>query len=130
MVARNGPPLRGPGARRAALGARGEEVASAYLRRAGMRVLARNWRCPEGELDIVAGEGAVLVVAEVKTRTSLRFGWPLEAVTESKHRRLRRLAHRWQAEHRAWGVRTRVDVVSVLLPPGGRIFVRHHRGVA
>ncbi|MBV2362558.1 YraN family protein [Streptomonospora nanhaiensis] len=130
MVAGNGPPVRGPGARRAVLGARGEEVASAYLRRAGMRILARNWRCPEGELDIVAGDGGTLVVAEVKTRTSLRFGSPLEAVTEPKRRRLRRLARRWQAEHRAWGAPTRIDVVSVLVLPGGRVFVRHHRGVA
>ncbi|MUL42170.1 YraN family protein [Streptomonospora sp. PA3] len=127
------PPASAPPAaasRRTALGSRGEEVAAAYLARAGLRILARNWRCPEGEIDIVAGQGPTIVVAEVKTRTSLRFGSPLEAVTEPKRRRLRRLARRWAAAHRAGGRPMRVDVVCVLVLPGDRVFVRHHQGVA
>ncbi|KIH97949.1 hypothetical protein LP52_16650 [Streptomonospora alba] len=116
--------------RRAELGLRGEEAAAAYLVRRGLRILARNWRCPEGEIDIVAGQGATIIVAEVKTRTSLRFGSPLEAVTATKRRRLRRLARRWAAAHRAGGRPMRIDVVCVLVLHGDRVFVRHHQGVA
>ncbi|MDA8370792.1 MAG: YraN family protein [Nocardiopsaceae bacterium] len=112
------------------LGKRGEEVAAAYLERAGMLVLARNWRCREGEIDIVARRGATLVIVEVKTRTSLRFGSPLEAVTATKRRRLLRLARLWAAEHGTAAARTRVDVVSVLVRPAGRTYVQHHQGVA
>ncbi|GAA3750071.1 putative endonuclease [Spinactinospora alkalitolerans] len=113
-----------------ALGRRGEELAAAYLERAGMRVLARNWRCREGEIDIVARWGATLVVAEVKTRACTRFGTPLEAVDARKRARLRRLARLWAAEQGAPFPRVRIDVLSVLARPGGRWYVKHHRGVA
>ncbi|MFC4867521.1 MULTISPECIES: YraN family protein [Streptomonospora] len=119
-----------PGGYRSALGTRGEDVAAAYLARGGLRILARNWRCAEGEIDIVAGQGATIVVAEVKTRTGLRFGSPLEAVTEPKRLRLRRLARRWAAAHRAASRPLRIDVVCVLVLPGDRVYVRHHQGVA
>ncbi|GAB3451863.1 YraN family protein [Streptomonospora sediminis] len=112
------------------LGARGEDIAAAYLERSGLRILARNWRCPEGEIDIVACEGPTIVVAEVKTRTGLRFGSPLEAVTDPKRRRLRRLARRWAAAHGGAGRPARVDAVCVLVLARDRVFVRHHRGVA
>ena len=74
------------------LGREGEQVAAEYLERAGLRVLDRNWRCTEGEIDIVAAERQVMVVCEVKTRSSTRFGTPLEAITRHKQARLRRLA--------------------------------------
>ncbi|RCV47613.1 YraN family protein [Marinitenerispora sediminis] len=112
------------------MGRRGEELAAVYLERAGMRVLARNWRCREGEIDIVARTGATLVAAEVKTRSSARFGSPLEAVTAAKRARLRRLAHMWAAGRPESYARVRVDVLSVLPGPGGRWYLRHHRGVA
>ena len=75
-----------------ALGREGEQVAAEYLERAGLRVLDRNWRCAEGEIDIVAAERQVMVVCEVKTRSSTRYGTPLEAITRSKRARLRRLS--------------------------------------
>ena len=62
------------------LGALGERIAAAYLTDAGLRVLDRNWRCREGELDIVAREGDALVFCEVKTRRGIGFGHPVEAV--------------------------------------------------
>ncbi len=100
----------------------------AFLRRAGMRVLARNWRTPAGEIDIVARDGPVLVVAEVKTRTSLRHGHPGEAITPAKRRRLRRLGRDWAERHRVRARPLRVDGVCVLLR-GGRVFVSHERGL-
>ncbi|MFC3999555.1 YraN family protein [Nocardiopsis sediminis] len=126
-------PLSGPPPRAArhkdVLGRRGEDIAAAHLERSGIRVLARNWRCREGELDIVARDAGTLVAVEVKTRTSLRFGSPLDAVTPVKLRRLRHLARAWSAEHGHPGARVRIDVVSVLAGTGGRMFLRHHRGV-
>ncbi|MFD6951194.1 MULTISPECIES: YraN family protein [unclassified Nocardiopsis] len=113
---------------RRTLGGRGEDLAAAFLRRAGMRVLARNWRTPAGEIDIVARDGPVLVVAEVKTRTSVRYGHPVEAITPDKRRRLRRLGRAWAVRHRVPVHPLRVDGVCVLVS-GGRVFVSHERGM-
>src|SRR5262249_60354255 len=77
------------------LGREGEQVAAEYLERAGLRVLDRNWRCADGEIDIVAAERQVVVVCEGKTRSGTRFGTPLEAITRHKQARLRRPAARW-----------------------------------
>ena len=74
------------------LGADGEALVAAWYEANGYVVLARNWRCRDGELDVVAAVGRTLVFCEVKTRTSTRFGAPAEAVTLDKQRRLRRLA--------------------------------------
>ncbi len=110
------------------LGALGEETAVAHLCAQGMVVLDRNWRCSLGELDIVLRDGRTLVVCEVKTRSSLRYGAPLEAVTEQKAARLRRLAARWLADHAVRPDDVRIDLVGVLLT-GGRPAVEHVRGV-
>src|SRR4051794_26811102 len=87
--------------RRQVLGATGEDLAAAELSRQGLSILARNWRCSAGELDIVASEvdegRRTLVFCEVKCRTGLRYGDPLEAITWAKLRRLRQLAAEWMA---------------------------------
>jgi putative endonuclease len=91
---------------------------------AGYDVVARNWRCREGELDLVVASRSELVFCEVKTRSSDRFGVPAEAVTSAKQRRLRMLAARFLAEHPsargAAGRRIRFDVAAVT---GGRVEV-------
>jgi putative endonuclease len=84
----------------------------------GFDIVARNWRCPQGEIDIVATKGGVVVFIEVKTRTSSRFGEPFEAVGLDKQRRLRRLGAAWlrsNSRDRAYGApfEVRFDVVSV-----------------
>ena len=85
---------------------------------AGYQVVDRNWRCPEGELDIVAVKGSTVVFCEVKARSGTLFGVPAEAVGRAKQLRIRRLAARWLAENRdrlgrrSWSVR--FDVASVL----------------
>jgi putative endonuclease len=81
------------------LGALGEDRAADWYRAAGYEVIARNWRCPEGELDLVVALPGELVFCEVKTRSSDRYGLPAEAVTAAKQRRLRTLAARFLAEH-------------------------------
>ncbi len=89
------------------IGARGEDLACAELQRQGLQILDRNWRCPTGELDIVAAEvgagGVTLVFCEVKCRSGLRFGHPLEAVTYAKLTTLRQLAAIWTRQHRVRG---------------------------
>ena len=112
------------------LGAYGEKVAAAHLVAEGMTVLDRNWRCPQGEIDIVARDGDVLVVCEVKTRSSTALGHPLEAVTARKADRLRRLAAAWIRERRVHPAEVRIDLVGVLRPARGAAGVEHVRGVA
>lgn len=111
-----------------AVGRYGEQVAARVLVESGMTVLARNWRCAEGEIDIVARDGDTLVVCEVKTRRSSGFGSPLEAVTPSKARRLRRLAALWIRAHGVHPPEVRIDVVGVLRGPRGAAEVEHVRG--
>ena len=69
-------------------GARAEELCAELLRRAGLRVLARNWRCRHGEIDLVAEEGTTLVFAEVRYRRDARYGGAAESVTAAKQARL------------------------------------------
>jgi putative endonuclease len=111
------------------LGRYGERVAERVLLDAGMTVLARNWRCDEGEIDLVARDGDALVVCEVKTRSSDAFGQPSEAVGAAKSSRLRRLALRWLAESGAHPPEIRFDVVSVLADGRGAAKAEHLRGV-
>jgi putative endonuclease len=116
-------------ASRQALGAYGEDVAARHLTEAGMVLLDRNWRCPEGEIDLVLRDGPVLVVCEVKTRTSYLCGTPHEAITEAKLDRLRRLGQAWMREHGVRADETRVDLVAVLRPPKGPADVDLVRGI-
>lgn len=112
-----------------AVGRYGEDVAARHLVDAGMVVLERNWRCELGELDIVARDGRVLVVCEVKTRRSTTFGSPAAAVTPAKAARLRRLAVRWVQDHPVRPDEIRIDVVAVLRGRTGPATVEHLRGV-
>ena len=118
----------GPGAAKDELGREGERLAVEHLVARGLVVLARNWRRREGELDVVATDGHSLVVCEVKTRSGVGYGLPVEAVTRAKAARIRRLAHQWLAESRARWVEVRFDVVAVLLVPGHEPRVEHYEG--
>lgn len=102
------------------LGIAGEDMAAQWYVDAGYRVVARNWRCADGELDLVASGHGSVVFAEVKARTSTRFGVPAEAVGPRKQQRLRGLAARFLREHPGLVGRVRFDVVSIL---GGRLQV-------
>lgn len=109
------------------LGRYGEQVAARHLESAGMTILDRNWRCAAGELDIVATEGNVLVVCEVKTRSTLMYGDPCEAVNWRKAARIRQLAARWLAANEHTWAEVRFDVVSVVRQRSGVALVRHLR---
>lgn len=112
------------------VGRNGEELAARHLTDLGLTVMTRNWRCREGELDIVATDGRDLaIICEVKTRSGVRYGSGAEAVDAGKRRRIRRLATLWLAEHRARpGIRLRFDVISVLWEPGTQPQLTHITG--
>jgi len=117
-------------ASRRALGAYGEEIAARLLTTEhGMTLLDRNWRCSEGELDLVLREGDVLVACEVKTRRGEGCGSPHEAVDPVRLERLHRLVWRWAEAHDVRPSGTRVDLVAVLRPRRGAAVVEHVRGL-
>ena len=111
-----------------AVGAYGERLAARYLTESGLQILDRNWRCDQGEIDIVAMDDTCLVIVEVKTRRSLAYGSPVEAVTAVKAARLRRLAACWITDHRSLVdsvADVRIDVVGVLRPRSGPARIEH-----
>ena len=114
-----------------AIGRIGEEHAVEHVIGLGWQVLDRNWRCNEGELDIIAHDpdAGALVFIEVKCRSGLGFGDPLEAVTWRKRRKLRQLCLLWLAEHRIRVDCLRIDAIGVLLRTGEKPAVNHVRGI-
>jgi putative endonuclease len=115
------------------IGVRGEDLACAELERQGIQILERNWRCRLGEIDIVAAEsgaaGLTLVFCEVKCRSGLGFGHPLEAITYTKMRTLRQLAALWMREHPIKASSIRLDAIGVVLAPEQEPSLTHVRAV-
>jgi len=102
------------------IGAFGEATIARYLESRGYDIIERNWRIKEGEIDIIAcGADGLLHFVEVKTRSSLAFGDPLEAIDRNKARRLQRLALAWLATHHQLGADFSIDVAAVLLAADG-----------
>ncbi|NQX10030.1 YraN family protein [Microbacteriaceae bacterium VKM Ac-2855] len=112
------------------LGRRGEAFAARHLEAQGYEILDRNWRVREGELDIVARDGDALVVVEVKTRSSSRYGYPVEAIDREKARRLRLLATQWRRTHSVRTSRMRIDAIGIIAAKGEPVRVSHVRAVA
>ena len=100
-----------------------------HLTHDGLRIIDRGWQCAEGKIDILAAEHRVLVVCQVKTRTT-RNRSPQRAITRAKARRLRRLGLRWMTDHGVLYEEIRVDVLSLGRDPAGGFTVEHARGVA
>lgn len=99
--------------KRISLGKIGEEIARKYLQKIGYRIVCSNYRQQQGEIDIVAEDGEFLVFIEVKTRSGLSFGDPLEAVNSHKRRQIARAATRYMAENNCFERPARFDVVGV-----------------
>jgi putative endonuclease len=104
------------------LGRSGEDAAASWYEEQGYEIVARNWQCRDGEIDLIVRGPRTVVFCEVKTRTTDAFGAPVEAITRAKRDRLRRLAARWLAEQPRPVREIRFDVVSVL---DGHIEVLH-----
>jgi putative endonuclease len=107
------------------LGKRGEDLAASHLLARGLSIVDRNWRCAQGEIDIVARDGAEVVFVEVKTRSSVAFGHPLESITVPKLARLRRLAAAWCEAHPGSYDRIRIDAIGVIAPTVGEVDIEH-----
>lgn len=116
---------------RRAMGARGEQAAAQFLISRGLQVVDRNWRCRDGEIDIVARDpvSSTLVIVEVKTRRPSRYGSAVEAVTVRKAARLRRLAAAWLAAHDVCVDTVRIDVIGVRCDSGGELTLEHVEGI-
>lgn len=112
-------------AARQAIGAYGERCAVRHLVENGLRVVARNWRCGQGEVDIIAWDGDVLAFCEVKTRRGDAFGTPADAVVGSKAQRLRRLAVEWLRTNDGSPREVRFDVIEVYPARSGAARVEH-----
>ncbi|MGA4669874.1 YraN family protein [Propionibacteriaceae bacterium Y1923] len=113
--------------RRLAVGAWGEAQACAFLERLGWQVLEHNWRCRVGEVDLVAREpDGTIVLVEVRTRSGLGYGTPLESITRAKQAKLRELVHWWRREHPV-AAPVRVDAIGVLRTRTG-VEITHLRG--
>lgn len=112
------------------LGLRGEEFAAQHLIESGFSILERNWRCRYGELDIVAQDAdGTVVFVEVKTRSSVKQGTPLEAITYRKARTLRTLALAWLKEQGSYVPHIRIDAICIVKRPGYRPELKHVPGI-
>ena len=112
---------------RKSLGKAGEDLAERYLKRQGYAIVARNYRCPLGEIDLIAVNRRVVVFVEVKTRRVDRSGAPLESVNAAKQRRLKRIALHYLSKHHLHDRDVQFDVVGISLrsdPPAVQ-HVRH-----
>lgn len=101
------------------IGANAESYAAAYLEKEGFHILARNWRCPAGEIDIVAMDGDTLVIVEVRARRPMGYGTPEESITPAKQSRLLQCG-RYLISERGWDGPWRVDALAIDLDKRGR----------
>ncbi len=115
-----------PGQRNRLLGERGEDAAARFLTKRGYHIVERNWKCFAGEADIIAIAGQTLAFIEVKTRRGTRKGFPAEAVGQAKRERYERIALAYLCDNYLVDVAVRFDVVSIVVLPGERAFIRHH----
>lgn len=110
------------------LGKYGEDLAAQYLVDRGYEILDRNWRCPIGEIDLIAKDKSRFVFIEVKTRNGTGFGHPFEAITPLKMSRMRRLVAHWCIQHEKAGVQVRLDAIAVLIK-SGKVAIEHLKQV-
>ncbi len=106
---------------RKATGALGEKLAAQYLRQQGYEIVANNWRCATGEVDIIARDGGTLVFVEVRTRHGARHGSPEESITPRKQKKLIELAYEYLAAMASPAADWRIDVVAVVLGRGNSV---------
>ncbi len=110
---------------RITLGRQGEDLAAHYLQKQGFVILARNYRQKTGEVDIIAQDCDCLVFVEVKTRKSLHFGQPFEAVTSRKQFQISRVALDYLSRNKLLDHPARFDVISIILPDNGEPEIEH-----
>lgn len=107
------------------LGKHGEDLATTFLQQKGFTIITRNYRQKTGEIDIIAKDKQTLVFVEVKTRSSLLFGQPFEAVTTAKQSQLNRIALDFMTRNKLLEQAARFDVISILIPKNGKAEIEH-----
>jgi len=112
--------------KRKEVGARGEKLAADYLKKRGYKIIQRNFRCREGEIDIIAQKGEYLVFVEVRTKRNTAFGTPEESVTLSKREKLISLASAYLQSYDKPPQSWRIDVVAVELGPNNKVSRLEH----
>lgn len=112
-------------ARHLTLGQQGEKVAADFLKKKGYKIVERNWRSRDGELDIICRKGRVIVFAEVKTRTPGPMNRPHYGMTAAKQRRLTRAAQQWLSANDKWSHSCRFDLVAVELSDTSEPAIEH-----
>ena len=111
-------------------GAFGEEVVTEYLTRNHAEIIERNWRIRQGEIDIIAlYPSGIFAFIEVKTRSSVAFGHPFEAINREKAHRMQRLALGWLATHGCLGCDYQIDVAAVLIATDGSHSIEYRPAV-
>ena len=119
-----------------ARGQRGEDAARRFLRKAGLKILARNYRCPGGEIDLIAldtstrrnGHAETIVFVEVKTRSTETPAGPESAIDAHKRKQVAKAARYYLRHHPTKGDLTRYDVMAIIIPPGQKPAIRHIPG--
>ncbi len=109
------------------LGNWGESLAQTHLQAKGYRIVTQNWRCPQGEMDLIAQEEDTLVFVEVKTRRGRDLGTPEEAITHHKARKLITIAQTYLAQQELGDIPWRIDLVAVELDKQGKLLRCEHR---
>ena len=115
-------------------GAVGEKIAESYLKRAGYEIIERNFRCKKGEIDLIVKKGNIIVFVEVKTRNTLKYGFPVEAITKEKVRHIKKTAYLYiissgvLGKTQADGVDFRFDVIEVLKYKN-KDYIRYNKNV-
>jgi len=113
------------------LGENGEQFVADYLTKIGYQIMSRNWRVREGELDIVArDQNGLIIFVEVKTRTSIAFGDPLESIDRKKLFRIQKLALAWLATNLRLGNPYRIDSAGVIISRSGEISLDYRKGIS
>jgi putative endonuclease len=107
--------------KRQTTGKLGEKIAAEFLQNKGYEIIDRNYRCPEGEIDIIASRHDTLVFVEVKTRSNRQFGTPEESITQTKMQKLRASAESFLLQHENMSENWRIDVVAIEMGPGGKV---------
>ena len=124
-----GAALRGRRGGRSAFGAWGEDLAATHVESLGWTIIARNWVCDVGEIDLIARDGQTVVFIEVKARSGTGFGDPLESITTAKARKLHELALTWLVSQDEGAHSVRIDAIGVMVRPGTKPSITHVRGI-
>ena len=111
------------------LGAAGEKIAETWLRKKGYRILDRNWKTRQGEIDLVCKDKKTLVFVEVKTRRQEGMTLPGEALTKEKQKRLIQAASAYMSAHKDWKTACRFDFIGVVIQAGDSFSVEHEQNV-